>query len=419
MKITIIGAGIIGVTSAYFLSKNGFDVEVIERREGAGLETSFANAGMLTPSMSDPWNSPGIFWSLLKNIGRSDSGFLLRLKAIPSLVVWGLRFLANSNSKKYLNNMHVSSDLSCYSLELLKEMRDDISIDYEGIETGSLKIFRDPKSMKKYAALANELGRHGMRFKILSPAEVLDVEPSLEAISHELCGGIYYPDDEAGNAYKFTSEIAKMAAQNGVQFNYGETVTKIVKNNDRIEKIITSRGEYISDNYVICAGSFSALFGDDLGFSVPVRPAKGYSISVPMNGWNKAPKRPIVDDDFHGAITPLGGVLRIAGTAELTGYDDTLTKERIDNLYNFLDEVYPEFSNAVDRSKVEEWSGFRPMTVDGVPIIGKTPLENLYLNTGHGPLGWTMAVGSAKMLTDIISGTKPALNENAYSLSRL
>ncbi len=418
MKVTIIGAGIIGVTSAYYLNKQGFDVEVIERQQGPALETSFANAGMLTPSMSDPWNSPGIFWSLLRNIGRAESGFLLRLKAVPSLIGWGLKFLAHSNRRKYLNNMHVSSDLSCYSLQLLKELRDELSIDYDGICTGSLKIFRNPKSMAKYAKLARELGQHGMRFQILTPEEVLEIDPSLEAISDELCGGIHYPDDEAGNAHKFSVELANVAAQNGVKFFYDETVEKIVRNGKLIDKIVTSRCERVSDIYVICAGSFSALFGGDIGFDIPVRPAKGYSLSVSMNGWNKGPKMPIVDDDFHGAITPLGSVLRIAGTAELTGFDDRLTKERLDNLYSFLEEIYPDFAKSIDRSAVREWSGFRPMTVDGVPIIGKTPINNLFLNTGHGPLGWTMSVGSAKMLADVVCGAETALKESNYSIER-
>lgn len=418
MKVTIIGAGIIGVTSAYFLAKSGHEVEVIDRQNGPALETSFANAGMLTPSMADPWNSPGILFTVLKNIGNSHSGFLLRLKAIPSLIGWGIRFLLNSSKDRFINNMHKSAALSCYSLKILEKIRDELNLDYEGLQTGSVKIFRDPKSMDEYAKLATHLAKHNMRHQILSPDEVVYIEPSLEPIKDELCGGIYFPDDEAGNAYKFTCEMAEHAEKLGVKFRYGVTVKDVVKNGTSIEKLITDHGDVISDRFVLCAGSFSYPLGKKLGLDIPVRPAKGYSISVPMDGWNRGPRMPIVDDGFHAAITPLGNVLRVAGTAELTGFDDALTAERIDNLYSFLDEIYHDLSLKTDKAKVKEWSGFRPMTADGAPLIGKTTIDNLFLNTGHGPLGWTMACGSAQMLSDIMSGKETALNVKDYNLNR-
>lgn len=418
MKITIIGAGIIGVTSAYFLAKDGYEVEVLERQDGPALETSFANAGMLTPSMADPWNSPGILFTVLKNIGNSHSGFLLRLKAVPSLIGWGIKFLLNSSEKKFLNNMHKSADLSCYSLDILKKLREELDLEYEGLQTGSIKIFRDQGSMDDYAKLASHLSQHNMRHEILTPDEVIGVEPSLEQIKDELCGGIYFPDDEAGDAYKFTCEMAQRAEDIGVKFRYGVNVEDVVKNGSAIDKLLTNQGEVTSDRYVLCAGSFSYPFGKKIGLTIPVRPAKGYSISVSIDGWNRGPGMPIVDDGFHAAITPLGNELRVAGTAELTGFDNALTQERIDNLYGFLNEIYGDLGQNIDKTKVKEWSGFRPMTTDGAPIIGETAIENLYLNTGHGPLGWTMACGSAQMLTDIIKGNETYLNARDFSLSR-
>lgn len=418
MKVTIIGAGIIGVTSAYFLAKSGHDVEVLERQNGPALETSYANAGMLTPSMADPWNSPGILLTVLKNIGNSHSGFLLRLKALPSLIGWGIRFLLNSSEDKFISNMHKSAALSCYSLKILKNLREELELDYEGLQNGSIKIFRDRKSMDEYAKLATHLAEHNMRHQILSPDEVISTEPSLEPIKDELCGGIYFPDDEAGNAYKFTCEMATRAEKLGVKFRYGVTVKDVIKSGASIEKFMTDQGDVRSDNFVLCAGSFSYLLGKKIGIDIPVRPAKGYSISVPVDGWNRGPRMPIVDDEFHAAITPLGNILRVAGTAELTGFDDKLTAERIDNLYNFLDEIYHDLGLKTDKAAVKEWSGFRPMTADGAPLIGKTPLDNLYLNTGHGPLGWTMACGSAQMLSDIMSDKETALNLKDYSLNR-
>lgn len=418
MKITIIGAGIIGVTSAYFLAKEGYEVEVIDRQDGPALETSFANAGMLTPSMADPWNSPGILFTVLKNIGNPNSGFLLRLKAIPSMIGWGIKFLLNSSEKKFFANMHKSAALSCYSLDILKKIRDELELEYEGIQTGSIKIFRDQDSMDAYARLAPHLAEHDMHYRILNPDDVIEVEPSLEPIKDELCGGIYYPDDEAGNAYKFTCEMARHAENLGVKFRYGVRVDDVVSSGSLIEKLITSDGEIQADRFVLCAGSFSYQLGKKMGLNIPVRPAKGYSISVPMDGWNRGPKMPIVDDGFHAAITPLGDVLRVAGTAELTGFDDELTRERIDNLYNFLYEIYNDLSVKTDKTIVKEWSGFRPITTDGAPLLGETRITNLYLNTGHGPLGWTMACGSAQMLADIIAGRETKLDKSAYNIKR-
>ncbi|MBT6032498.1 MAG: D-amino acid dehydrogenase [Kordiimonadaceae bacterium] len=418
MKITIIGAGIIGVTSAYFLAKAGYDVEVIDRAEGPALETSFANAGMITPSMSDPWNAPGIFTELIKSIGRPDSSFLLRPKAVPSLIGWGIKFLLNSRKKKFLSNMHHSADISCYSLNILKEMRQELNIEYEQRITGSLRIFRDQESIGEYGDFAKHLDKHNLHFTKATPEDLDEIEPSLVPIMDQLCGGIFFPDDETGNAHVFTCKLAEIAKNIGVSFRYGLSVEDLIKEKGKITKILTSDGEIDADLVVLCTGSFSPLLGKKVGINIPVRPVKGYSISVPLNGWNGGPIMPIIDDSFHAAISPIGDTVRVAGTAEFAGYDDNLDKVRIDNLYNLLEEIYPEFAATVDRSEVKEWCGFRPLSVDGKPYIGKTPIENLFVNTGHGPLGWTMSMGSAKMLSDIISGEEPALNPAPYALSR-
>jgi len=418
MKIVVIGAGIIGVTSAYFLAKAGYEVEVIDRAEGPALETSFANAGMITPSMSDPWNAPGILTEMIKNLGRSDSSFLLRPKALPSLIGWGIKFLMNSRKKKFLSNMHHSADLSCYSLGILKEIRQELNIEYEQRLTGSLRIFRDQDSIDEYGEFAKHLDKHNLHFTTASNQELNEIEPSLEPIMDQLCGGIFFPDDEMGNAHIFTCKLAEVAVKMGVSFRYGVSVEDLINEKGNITKVITSDGEIQADLVVLCTGSFSLLLGKKVGINIPVRPAKGYSISVPFNGWNGGPIMPIIDDGFHAAISPIGDVVRVAGTAEFAGYDDTLDKDRINNLYNLLEEIYPEFAATVDRSQVKEWCGFRPLSVDGKPYIGKTPIENLYVNTGHGPLGWTMSMGSAKMLADIISGEEPALNPAPYTLSR-
>ena len=418
MKIIIIGAGVIGSTTAYYLAKSGHDIEEIDRQEGPALETSFANAGMLTPSMADPWNAPGIFKTLVSTIGNPHSPFLLRLKALPSLLGWGVSFLNNSREKLYIENIHRSADLSWYSVKLLDELRKKLNIKYDQITTGSIKVFRDMESLEKLARLSEHLIPHGMTYEVLKGNDLLKAEPSLEPVIDKLAGGVHFPDDQAGNAYKFTCEIEKEAMKLGAKFNYGVRVEKIIKKHNDISAVRTSAGDMTADKYILCAGSYSTPLAKSIGINIPVRPAKGYSITVPLNGWNGGPRMPIIDDGFRAAISPLGDVLRIAGTAEFSGLDQSLTSDRLANMYDLLSEIYPDFAPYFDKDKVTEWAGLRPISVDGSPYLGKTDVANLLVNTGHGPLGWTMAAGSAKMLTDIIDGNEPALDPKKYSLNR-
>lgn len=418
MKITVIGAGLLGVTTAYFLARDGHEVDVIDRANGPAMETSFANAGMLTPSMADPWNAPGILGTLLSSFFSSHSSFKLRAKAIPSMIGWGLSFLNNSRKPLYLNNLHRSAALACYSMDMLTKLNEELDIHYDGITTGSLKVFRDQKSLDKLAKLSEHLKDHDMTFRVVKGDALLEVETSLAPVAHQLCGGVYFPGDHAGNAYLFTCEMEKEAKKLGVNFHYGIDVKKMIREGSKVNRVITENDELKADKFVLAAGSYSTLIAKSAGLFVPIRPAKGYSLSVPLNGWNGGPRMPLIDDGFHAAISPLGNVLRIAGTAEFAGYDRSLTRERLDNLYHLLDEIYPDFKPFMNPDKVTEWAGLRPLTADGSPFIGQTEIDNLYINAGHGPLGWTMAAGSAKMLADIIATRRPSIDPKPYSLDR-
>ena len=419
MKITIIGAGLMGVTSAYFLAKKGYEVEVLERQDGSALETSFANAGMLTPSMADPWNAPDILSTLIGSLFGTHSSFVLRPKALPSLIGWGLNFLNQSRPKYYYENLHRSADLACYSMDVLKRLTAELNLKYDHLATGSLKIFRNKENLEKAAKLSESLFQHDLGFEVIKKDDLLSVDQSLSSVGDTIYGGLYFPDDQSGNAHLFTLEMEKHAQEQGAKFHYGVNVNDFIRDGVTIKSVSTNVGTFTSDIFILSAGSYSMQLARKVGVELPIRPAKGYSISIPMNGWNDGPRMPINDDDYHVAITPLGETLRVAGTAEFAGFDKTLRRDRIDDLHNLVSEIYPDFAKTIDPNEVSEWMGLRPLSYDGSPFIGRTAIENLYLNSGHGPLGWTMAAGSAKMLESVISGEITPLDPNIYSLSRL
>ncbi len=419
MKVTIIGAGLMGVTSAYFLSKKGFEVEVLERQDGPALVTSYANAGMLTPSMADPWNAPGILKTLFSSFASSHSAFVLRPKAIPSLIGWGLKFLEQSRSKPYYQNLHRSAELACYSMSILEELKEHLNLEFDHITTGSHKIFRSKENLEQAAKLSEQLYAHNLNFEVVKSDDLPSIDQSLSSSVDTLYGGLYFPGDAAGNAHLFTLEMERCAKEMGAKFRYGVSVDELHRQGEKIKSISTNLGKISSDLFVLSTGSYSTPLAKSAGLNVPIRPAKGYSISIPMDGWNGGPRMPINDDGYHVAITPLGDTLRVAGTAEFAGYDMTLRRDRLDDLYAMVREIYPDFASTIDPENVSEWTGLRPLTYDGSPFIGKTSIENLYLNSGHGPLGWTMATGSAKMLTDEISGEKSPLDPKKYSLNRI
>lgn len=418
MRIIIIGAGLLGVASGYFLAKSGHDVKIFDREEGPGLDASFANAGMLTPSMSDPWNAPGIWGQIFSMVGRHNSPFLLRPKALPSLIGWGLTFFKNSRRRLFLNNMRRNAELATYSLEIMAGLKNELSLKYDKNKNGSIKVFRDQKAMDKVVALSCYLDRHKIEYHVMDREGLLKTEPALSAIGEQLCGGIYFPGDESGDAYQFCHGLTEATKKAGGKFHFGRTVTKLVKEGGRISKVITDEGEFEADIFILSAGSYSSLLAGKVGVKIPVRPVKGYSLTVPVNGWCSGPKIPVVDDGFHAAITPLGNRLRVAGTAEFAGYDTSLDGGRLENLYTLLNEIYPDLTPHFDREEVEEWAGLRPMSADGVPVIGKTNISNLYLNTGHGHLGWSMMAGSGKLLSDIISGVPTEIDSQPYEISR-
>ena len=418
MKALIIGSGLIGTTSAYFLARRGWEVTVLDRQEGPGRETSFANGSLLTPSMPEPWNAPGSWRVLLASIGRSDSPLKLRVKALPHLGRWGIGFLRNSSPEQYERNSIRNLKLALHSLRVLRSLRQETGIEYGCQTHGSLRLIRDPAALERALAWGERLRAAAgeLAFRRLTVDEIVAMEPALAPIGSQLAGGIHYPADEIGNAYRFCAGLADQARQIGVEFRFRTPVTGIEVRQGNVTAVVSGQTHFTADRYVVAAGSYSPLLLKELGLAVPVRPVKGYSLTFERPRLDPPFRWPICDDDLHAVVVPLEGVIRVAGTAEFTGYDLSLPEGRIQNLVNLVRQVLP--TGGFERGQAKPWCGLRPMSVDGVPIIGPTPIGNLWVNTGHGHLGWTMAAGSGQLLSDLLTGGPPGVDPDAYALTR-
>lgn len=419
MRVVVIGAGLQGVATAYALAARGCEVTVLEREPAVSQGTSYANAGMLTPSMADPWNEPGIFGHLLGWLGREDAPFLLRPRELPHLVGWGLAFIRNARPARYRASMAANLRLASYSLQALREWRAQLGLRFDERANGTIKVFRDRRAFDAALARNAILAELGLKVEALDPAGVARVEPALAPLQERLVGGIYCPQDESGDARAFTEGLAARAEGAGARFVFGAGVGGFEHEGDRITAVVGSAGRHAADAFVLAAGSWSPRVAAALGLAIAVRPVKGYSITVEMGRWSPQPRMPVIDDALHAAATPLGGRLRVAGTAELTGYDLALTPSRVENLFNLLLGLFPAYAPHLDRAQALPWAGLRPVCADGVPLVGPTRRwPNLFLNTGHGHLGWTLACGSARLLADLVQGRAPEIDAAAYDARR-
>jgi D-amino-acid dehydrogenase len=416
MKTLIIGSGVIGVTMAYLLRQRGHEVTVIDRGEGPGLETSFANGALLTPSMSSPWNSPGCWRELLTSLARSDAPLQLRARALPSLLGWGVTFLRNSRAAAFERNTLSNLRLALYSLQMMESLRQQTHIEYGRMARGSLRVFRDPVVLDRVFAAADRFLSRDLSFRRLSREEMVELEPALAPIAHQLTGAIQYASDEIGDAYRFCAALADYARLQGVVFRFRTEVSSLETRAGRVAALVSDRERFEADNYIVAAGSYSTLLLRRAGIRLPVRPAKGYSVTCDAHQGPRSLRFPIVDDDLHAAIVPLEGAIRVVGTAEFAGYDRTPDPDRTHNLLELLRRLVPE--ERFDPASAKPWCGLRAMSADGVPLVGLTPLSNLWVNTGHGHLGWTMAAGSAQLLVDSMSAAPLAIDPRPYDPQR-
>ncbi|MBF0561318.1 MAG: D-amino acid dehydrogenase [Alphaproteobacteria bacterium] len=416
MNIIVMGAGVVGVTTAYWLARDGHAVTVIDRQPGPALETSFANGGQISASHAEPWANPGTPAKVLSWLGRPDAPLVFRwTRWDPPLWAWGLRFLRNCTAARERHNTSLTLSLALYSRAVLKALRADTGLVYDHRTDGILHVYRDRKEYHHACRAAETMAALGLDRTPCTPAQCAGIEPALAPVAAKLAGGLFSRDDESGDAYLFTVALAALAAGMGVAFRMGLTITGIEAQGQRVRGLATSEGPLAADAYVLALGSFSPLVARSLGLRLPIYPAKGYSITAPVTSPAATPRVSITDDEHKMVFTRLGDNLRAAGTAELAGWDLTPTPVRAQAILRNTKALFPD---ACDYDRAQPWAGLRPKTPDSVPILGRSPFANLYLNTGHGTLGWTMACGSARIIADLIAGREPDMAIEGLGLGR-
>ena len=415
MHVAVLGAGVIGTSIAYYLAGAGHRVTVLERQPGAGLETSFANAGEVSPGYSAPWAGPGVPVKAIKWLLMRHRPLVVWPRTDWAMWRWGLAMLGQCTAAAYERNKGRMLRLAEYSRDCLRALRAETGIDYDQRTQGTLQLFRSPQQFESTAADIEVLRRFGVPFELLDRAGCIGHEPALAGVRKKFVGGLRLPGDETGDCFKFTQQLATLAAARGAEFRCGTTIRRLVAAGGRIEGVATASGAVIADAYVLALGSYSPLLARPLGLDLPVYPVKGYSITVPITNAAGAPESTVMDETHKVAVTRLGERIRAGGTAELAGYDLRLRAARRATLEHVVRDLFPAGG---DVGRAEFWTGLRPMTPDGTPIIGPTPYSNLFLATGHGTLGWTMAAGTGRVVADLISRRPPEIDLDGLTLAR-
>ena len=417
-QIVIIGGGLQGLATAFTLLNRGEDVLILERDEDVATAASFANAGMLTPSQSSPWNSPNDIFQILKGIGKKDSPMSLNPLTIPSLFFWGMKFLINSTPTRFDRITSNLFSLGNYSKYLTQKIREEFDMSYDESLLGTLKIYRDAQNFDKASELQTKMFSGNKEFSVLDTESLTNLEPALKEIRHDLAGGIHFPNDETGDAYKFCKKLEELIRSNGGRILTNTNINKILVNKGRVNCVVTDRAILQTKRVVVCAGSWSRNLLKQMKLNLPVRPVKGYSLTYDTAGLNNKPNISLVDESVHTAVTPFQNRIRVAGTAEFVNFDDSIHPKREKYLNKMLESVYPSLYKQIDKTSGKIWHGFRPMSADGLPFIGKTKIDGLFVNCGQGHLGWTLAMGSAELLADQIQDKDSEIDINPYLASR-
>jgi D-amino-acid dehydrogenase len=420
MKVLVLGAGVVGTTSAWYLAQAGHEVVVIDRQPDAGLETSFANGGQISVSHAEPWANPGAPAKIVKWLGREDAPLLFRLRADPRQWAWGLRFLFECLAGRSRRNTREILSLALYSRGELQRLRRDTGIEYDQLAGGILHYYTDAKELGRAIAQSGAMAELGCERELKSAAECVAIEPALARSLAPILGGTYTPGDESGDARKFTQALAALARSRAVTFRFETTVTGLETENGRVRRVrVTAVGgrqeAIVCDACVVALASYSPRLLAPLDVRIPVYPLKGYSITIPLAAGDLAPTVSLTDEAAKLAMSRLGDRLRVAGTAELADYSVTVNVVRCDAIAARIRTIFPGVSGT---ARAERWAGLRPATPSNVPLVGRTHVRNLYLNTGHGTLGWTMACGSGRAIADIVSGRAPEVDFGFLGLER-
>ncbi len=415
MKVLVLGSGVIGVTSAWYLSRAGHEVTVVDRQAEPGMETSQANGGQISWGASTPWAAPGIPFKALQWMFRPHSPLVLRPRLDPAMWSWLFKMLGNCTAARYAINRERMLRLSRYSHDCLVALRGETGIHYDERSGGVLELFRTQQELDEAAGQAALLKSWGVPTHLLDPAACVAHEPALQPAQKKIIGGLFFPGDESGDCLQFTQALARRAEARGVRFAHSTQIKKLIADGDRVQGVLTDKGELNADACVLACGSYSPLLARPLGIRLPVYPVKGYSATIEIDHDVAAPTGTITDVSYKVVVTRLGNRLRGAGTAELAGYDLSLRPSRCDTIKHVVNDLFPD---AGDLSRAQYWCGLRPMTPDNPPVIGATPYKNLFLNTGHGTLGWTMACGSGKVVADIVSGRQTDIDLKGLDLTR-
>ncbi|MCZ4288994.1 D-amino acid dehydrogenase [Hoeflea alexandrii] len=416
MKVVVMGAGVIGVTTAYYLAKGGAQVVVLDRQAGPGLETSYANAGELSYGMTSPWAAPGVPMKALKWLFMKRRPLFIWPLISPTMWKWGLQMLQNCNDERYRINKGRMVRISNYSRDVMPELIEETGIEYDGRSQGTLQLFRTAKQMKDSKADQEILAEYDSPYEVLDRDACIASEPALAEVRGKFVGGLRLTADRTGDCRMFTIALAEKCAEMGVEFQYGQSIRGIAVENGRIAGVDTEiAGRITGDAYVCALGSYGPKLLKPIGVNLPVYPVKGYSVTLPVTDDAFAPQSTIMDETHKVAITRLGDRIRVAGTAEIAGYSNRLGPHATDTVKHVIGDLFPKGG---DISKAEGWTGLRPMTPDGTPVLGPSRYDNLFLNTGHGTLGWTMACGSGRAVADVVLGKKPEIDFDGLTWER-
>ncbi|MBD8514566.1 D-amino acid dehydrogenase [Photobacterium sp. CAU 1568] len=415
MEVIVLGSGVVGLTSAWYLAQKGHQVTVIDRQSRSAEETSFANAGQISYGYSSPWAAPGIPAKAIKWLVQKHAPLKIKPSLSPDLYSWMGKMLANCNYVSYQRNKARMLRVSNYSRESLIELRQQHDLHYEGRQKGTLQLLRTQAQLDAVGKDIQVLDESGIRFELLDAAGCIAAEPALAKVREKVAGGLRLPDDETGDCYKFCQQLTALAEQAGVTFVFDTPIKGLRHEAGRIVAVDTDKGEFKADAYVVALGSYSTAMLDTLGMQLPVYPVKGYSLTMPLKDSDGAPVSTVIDETYKVAMTRFDNRIRVAGTAELAGFNLHLTEQRKETIAMVVNDLFPDGG---DLNQAEYWTGLRPMTPDGTPVIGKTPFDNLYTNTGHGTLGWTMACGSGRLLADIVSGNDTDIDTDGLSIHR-